>query len=157
VQRSSQVHAGRAGRHCAPIARVCGVSGLARFAAEAPRLTRLARTGKDYDPTAAAREEKERREKRHKEAMEKKERKEMESCTFKPAVSRRSMELLQTVQKDRPSLHSPVRTPSRMSYKGPELQVQTHHPRGELQMRCASLPASVRDSGASVCECLRLK
>eukprot|EP00802_Teleaulax_amphioxeia_P009071 Tamp_09087.p1 GENE.Tamp_09087~~Tamp_09087.p1 ORF type:complete len:486 (+),score=122.48 Tamp_09087:39-1460(+) len=80
------------------------------------------KSGKDYDPTAAAREEKERREKRHKEAMEKKERKEMESCTFKPAVSRRSMELLQTVQKDRPSLHSPVRTPSRMSYKGPELQ-----------------------------------
>ena len=32
------------------------------------------------------------------------------------------MELLQTVQKDRPSLHSPVRTPSRMSYKGEEVK-----------------------------------
>jgi hypothetical protein len=78
--------------------------------------------GKDYDPTAAAREERERRERRHKAAMEKKEQKELEACTFKPTVSRRSMELLQTVQKDRPSLHSPVRTPSRMSYKGEEVK-----------------------------------
>ena len=86
----------------------------------------LSRTGKDYDPTAAAREEKERRERRHKAAMEKKQEKELAGCTFKPAVSRKSVELCNSTQKERPSLHSPVKTPSRMTYKGPETQVCTY-------------------------------
>jgi len=80
------------------------------------------KSGKDYDPTAAAREEKERRELRHKTAMEKKQAKEQAECTFRPAVSRKSVELLQQTQKERPSLHSPVKTPSRQAYKGPNVQ-----------------------------------
>lgn len=82
-------------------------------------------TGKDYDPTAAAREEKERRERRHKTAMENKQAKELAECTFKPAVSRKSVELLQETGKERPSLHTPNKSPSRMktAYKGTELQV----------------------------------
>ena len=77
-------------------------------------------TGKGYDPTKAAREERDRREKRHQEAMAKREEKERAACTFKPAVSRRSVELLQTVHKERPALHSPFshRTPAKGSYKG---------------------------------------
>ena len=84
----------------------------------------LAPTGKDYDPTAAAREDRERRERRHKAAMEKRQEKELADCTFKPAVSRRSVELQHTIQKERPSLHSPIKTPSRMAYKGPAAQVR---------------------------------
>lgn len=80
--------------------------------------------GKDYDPTAAAREEKERRELRHRAAMEKKQAKEFAECTFKPTVSRKSVEMLQTTHKERPSLHTPGRGNSRTTYQGQQTLVR---------------------------------
>jgi hypothetical protein len=52
----------------------------------------FAMSGREYNPTAAAREEKERRERLHKAAMEIKKAKELAECTFKPSVSRKSLE-----------------------------------------------------------------
>ena len=80
-------------------------------------------SGKDYDPTAAAREEKERRELRHKAAMEKRLAKEFAECTFKPTVSRRSVEMLQTMHKERPSLHTPGKSSLKTTYSGQNTQV----------------------------------
>ena len=94
---------------------------LCRDACTPGLLTNLA--GKDYDATAAAREEKERRELRHQAAMEKKRAKEFAECTFKPAVSRKSVEMLQTTHKERASLHTPGKSNLRTTYTGQATQV----------------------------------
>ena len=61
---------------------------------------------KSYDATKASKEERERREQKHLAAVQRKEEKEMKACTFKPEISRRSMEIANS--KPRQSVVSPV-------------------------------------------------
>ena len=55
--------------------------------------------------------------------MEKKQAKEFAECTFKPTVSRKSVEMLQTTHKERPSLHTPGKGNLRTTYKGEQTLV----------------------------------
>eukprot|EP00960_Hanusia_phi_P064359 765770-Hanusia_phi.AAC.4 len=63
-------------------------------------------SAKNYDATRACKDEKERREQMHLAAVQRKEEKEMKACTFKPEISRRSIEIVNN--KPRQSVTSPV-------------------------------------------------
>jgi hypothetical protein len=61
--------------------------------------------GKMFDATSAAIAEKEKRQAANEEAMARRKAKELEECTFKPSLSRKSLDLLAHSKRERPALH----------------------------------------------------